>query len=274
MSVALLLASLGLGLRHGVDWDHIAAIADITGTEYEKRRAGWLALVYAVGHGVAVMALGTLAIVAGQRLPEWVDPLMERVVGVTLLVLAGLLVRSVWRGDGRVSRGLLLLHGLERVRDRLRRTRRVEVEHEHVHGHDTVHAHPHAPDSQVERVVTGHKHAHVHAVDVTKYSAGGAATVGLLHGVGAETGTQAVVLVSASHVASTMAAVAVLGAFVMGIVVTTGLIALGTAFGWKLLVGRGNAYRYLTIGTAIASGVVGLLFALGHSASLPAILGG
>jgi ABC-type nickel/cobalt efflux system permease component RcnA len=141
--------------------------------------------------------------------------------------------------------------------------------HDHDHAGHAHHGHGHHHHGR-----GGHGHAHVHAVDVTKYSAGGAATVGLLHGVGAETGSQAVVLVSASHVASTMAGVAVLGAFVTGIVVTTGFIALGTAFGWKLLAGRGNAYRYLTIGTAVASGVVGVMFVSGHSGTLPGVLGG
>jgi hypothetical protein len=31
-AIALLLTALVLGLRHGVDWDHIAAITDITST--------------------------------------------------------------------------------------------------------------------------------------------------------------------------------------------------------------------------------------------------
>ena len=276
MNLALLLSSLGLGLRHGVDWDHIAAITDITGTEQEKRRAAFLAMLYALGHGAAVMALGAAAIIAGERLPSWIDPVMERVVGATLLLLAALLVRSLFRGDApRVSRGVMLFRALSVARDRFRRAKRVEVEHEHDHGHDAGHPHAHGDATeQLAPVITGHKHAHVHAVDVTTYSSGGAVAVGMLHGVGAETGTQALVLVSAAGVASTAAGVAVLGAFVVGIVTTTALIALGTALGWKLLSGRGRAYTYLTIGTAVASGVVGLMFVSGHSGTLPGILGG
>jgi len=30
MSFGLILTALGFGLRHGIDWDHIAAIADIS----------------------------------------------------------------------------------------------------------------------------------------------------------------------------------------------------------------------------------------------------
>ena len=244
MNVALLLSSLGLGLRHGVDWDHISAITDITGTEYEKRRAAWLAFLYALGHGAAVMALGALAIVAGSRLPTWTDDVMQRVVGVTLIVLALFLARSAFRGR-RTSRGVLLFTGLRWVRERLRRTRRVEIEHAHAEGHD------HAVATK-----------HVHAVAVTRYTVAGAIAVGVLHGVGAETGTQALVLVSASRIASTSAAVAVLGAFVLGIVVTTGAMALTTAYGWHTLSGEGRAYQWVTLTTALLSAVIGATYLL------------
>jgi high-affinity nickel-transport protein len=241
VNVALLLSSLGLGLRHGVDWDHISAITDITGTEYEKRRAAWLACLYALGHGAAVMVLGSLAIVAGDRLPTWIDAVMERGVGLTLLVLAVLLVRSAFKGRS-ASRGMLLFQGLKRVRERVRRTQRVEIEHAHA--------------ERDAAVVT----THVHAVDVTRYTVSGAVMVGLLHGIGAETGTQALVLVSASRIASPAAGVAVLAAFVLGIVVTTGAMAITTAFGWHVMSSRGRAYKIVTLASAAASGVIGLLY--------------
>lgn len=254
--IALLASSLGLGLRHGVDWDHISAITDITGTEYDRRRSAFLAILYALGHGAAVLALGALAIVAGERLPNWIDPLMERVVGATLLVLAVLLVRSLWRNDGaRTSRGVMLMNGLRALRRRLQRTTHVEIEHAHPHHHGDA------------TVVT----AHVHAVDVTNYTVGGALLIGLLHGVGAETGTQALVLVSASRVSSAAGGLAVLVAFVAGIIITTGAIALSTAFGWNVMSGRGRAYRILTVATAAASGLVGIMFVTGHAGALPGL---
>ena len=83
-----------IGLRHGLDWDHLAAITDLSGSGLDRRRGTALALVYAAGHGATVLALGVLAVAAGTRLPDWIDPVMRRVVGVTLLVLAvGLLLR-------------------------------------------------------------------------------------------------------------------------------------------------------------------------------------
>src|SRR3954454_3084834 len=96
--------ALALGLRHGIDWDHIAAITDIasTATTVEsgdgpahrrasfrrlETRALWLAFLYALGHATVVAVLGLAALSFAALLPEWIDPIMERVVGVTLLVL-------------------------------------------------------------------------------------------------------------------------------------------------------------------------------------------
>lgn len=243
MDLFLLLSTLGLGLRHGVDWDHIAAITDITGSEYDRRRSAWLAVLYALGHGAAVMTLGSVAIVLGDRLPGWIDPVMRRVVGVTLVGLAVVLLVSLRRG-GATSRGMLLFRGLQRVRQTVRRSQRVEIEH--------THPEPHAHSN----VAT----THVHAVDVTRFTIGGAIAVGVLHGFGAETGTQALVLMSASRVTSSLTGVAMLTAFVLGIVITTCAIALGTAYGWKVMSRDGKALRVITIVTAIASGAIGLSY--------------
>ena len=274
MSAVLLLSTFGLGLRHGADWDHLAAITDITGAELERRRAALLALLYALGHGAAVMVLGVLAITAGERLPDWIDPVMERVVGVTLLVLAIVLVSGLRRDNAPVSRGMLLFQVMTSARERLRRTRRVVVEHQHGHAHDASHAHDHPPSDPTESaLLTTHRHRHLHAVDVSRYSVGAALTVGLLHGVGAETGTQAVVIVGAAGAASTPVAVAVLGAFVAGIVATTAILSVGAAFGWKALSRDSRALRVLTLVTAVMSAAVGSLYVTGNAGALPAILG-
>ena len=112
----------------------------------------------------------------------------------------------------------------------------------------------------------------VHKVDVTRYTVGGAIAVGLLHGIGAETGSQALVLVSASHIASTVFGLAVLGAFVAGIVVTTGGLAVGAAYGWKVISRSSKSFVVLTISTALVSGTIGSLFVLGAGDRLPGIL--
>jgi high-affinity nickel-transport protein len=261
IDVALLVTTFGLGLRHGVDWDHLAAITDLTGAELDRRRSASLAVLYALGHGLAVFVLGAVAIALGDRLPDWTDPVMERVVGATLVALAVVLVASLWRGR-TTSRGMLLLHGLQRLRATLRRTRTVTIEHDHVHPEPVAAASPQEPERE-RRLLLGHRHRHVHAVTQTRYGRGGSLAVGVLHGVGAETGTQAVVLVSAAQVTSTGTGIAILGAFVAGILVTTGGLALAVAAGWSGAARHPGVLRASTaVGAALSAGI-GLHYLLG-----------
>lgn len=275
MSLAVL-TTFAIGLRHGLDWDHLAAITDITGAELRRRRAAALALLYAAGHGAMVFALGLAAVAAGHRLPTWIDPAMERIVGATILVLAVVLLRSLRSGGPGVrSRATVLFGLLARARDRLRHDRVLEVEHAHAHDHVGLHRHEPAITVPAGGAVrTAHRHAHRHQVTLAEYGAGGALTVGALHAFGAETGTQAVVLVSASGADGAAAAVAILSAFVIGVFATTVCTAVVAALGWTNAGQRPAVLRGITIAAAAVSLVVGLAFLAGRSDLLPPVLGG
>ena len=124
LHIGLIFAALGFGFRHGVDWDHLAAIADLTGSQDNKRRSMVLATLYALGHALVVFALGLAAIVLGQRLPPGVDATMERIVGATLLVLGVYVFYALIRygRDFRMrSRWMLVFSGVRRAARRLRR---------------------------------------------------------------------------------------------------------------------------------------------------------
>ncbi|MGI9595208.1 MAG: hypothetical protein ACR2QK_03555 [Acidimicrobiales bacterium] len=144
MTIGLWLTAFGLGLRHGIDWDHIAAIADLSSTAENRRRGFVLSFLYAVGHGLIVIVLGTAAILFGATLPEGVDVWMGRVVGLTLVALgAWVIVELLRKGrDFRLrSRWILVISGtftgLRRVREAKAR-RRLSIEHEHEHEHEPV----------------------------------------------------------------------------------------------------------------------------------------
>ena len=83
----LLVASFWFGFRHGIDWDHIAAITDITSSQEDRSRAIGFGTLYVVGHAVVVSVLGVVAILIGQELPDSVDAAMGRIVGATLILL-------------------------------------------------------------------------------------------------------------------------------------------------------------------------------------------
>lgn len=180
--IGLLLTSLGLGLRHGLDWDHIAAIADLSSTAESRRRGFVLSVIYAVAHAVVVFVLGVLAIALSATLPDGLAEWMGRVVGITLLALGvWVLIELVRKGrDFRLrSRWMLVLTGTFAGFRRVRRAatgRTIEVDHQHEHehgesqGHSTLQAHDHAH-------VASHNHVEVDA-DVAQATPVGAGAGG------------------------------------------------------------------------------------------------
>src|ERR1700721_2889991 len=86
LQLALLSAAI-LGFRHGFDYDHIAAISDITSVQNTGQRAMQLGLLYALGHALTVAVLGSAVILFQIALPAGIDRLTERLVGFTLVIL-------------------------------------------------------------------------------------------------------------------------------------------------------------------------------------------
>jgi high-affinity nickel permease len=310
--------ALALGIRHGVDWDHIAAITDITSSataSSDEDGAGWLqhepgllltdeshhslgrmssaaaaltpamalaggaqviahenglhhhhsstlgsieqairphrpalflGTMYALGHGTMVAVLGLLALLASEFLPAWIDPAMERIVGVTLIFLAAYLFYSLYRylrGGGEFqlrSRWMVVFAGARRlfhfIGDRLSREQHV-------------HEHPAAFSQQ--------------------YGAATAYGVGLIHGIGAETGTQVLIIATAVGAGSKIAGVGALLAFVIGLLISNSVVTLMSTFGF--FSARGKQWVYVSVGViaAVFSLFVGVVFLLQAGGSLP-----
>ena len=312
-------AALALGIRHGIDWDHIAAITDITSTaaSIDDTERGWLvrepalmltdeshhtlasaggartlqaavavgasgahshsigelahrhnghssgyrpaietfvrkqrpALVlgsmYALGHGSIVVVLGLLALLARQFLPAWIDPIMERIVGVTLIVLAAYLFYSVFqyfRGGKEFrlrSRWMLVFAGMRNAVDAVR-TR-----------------------------VSGRPHEHVH--EAQQYGMKTAYAVGLVHGIGAETGTQVLVIATAVGAGSRATGVAALGAFVVGLLISNSIVTVISTAGFVSSQRRQWIYVAAGLFAAIFSLFVGLFFLFRQANVLPGL---
>ena len=97
-----------LGLRHGADPDHLAAIDNVTRNAYVKtpRLSRFVGTLFAGGHSVMVLAISALVGVLGTRFAAHGD-LIERIgtwisVAVLLLV-AAMNVHSLRRGGTRVA---------------------------------------------------------------------------------------------------------------------------------------------------------------------------
>ena len=295
LHAGLLLTAFGFGFRHGIDWDHLAAIGDITGSQQSPRRSMILATLYAVGHAVVVFALGVGAIVLADRLPPSVDATMERFVGATL-VLLGLYVFVALLRQGRDfrmrSRWMLLIAGMRRafrwVRQSMggrgRTSELFEVVHEHEHDieeHHHAHAHQRAPvaSAPARRGAAPHSHVHRHLGRMpddpfATYSGAAAFGIGMLHGIGAETPTQVLIFLAAAGAGGKLAGVALLVCFIVGLLASNTVVALaGTLWSFGT---RRNFALYATVSavTALGSLIIGSLFLLGHGASLPALFGG
>lgn len=108
---ALLGLVFALGLRHGVDADHVATIDALTRLSRQPRHARWCGALFAAGHGAAVLALVLALTLAsgGWQAPAWLAPLSAW-ISISLLALLGAAnLRSAWQampGEPVVLRGL------------------------------------------------------------------------------------------------------------------------------------------------------------------------
>jgi high-affinity nickel-transport protein len=313
--IGLLWTALVLGFRHGFDWDHIAAITDVTSTTatadaaeavhaeshavaapvlthghggldevrvhaaahehphahivppravtldlgeghvpvaavrprfgQEERRALGLGTLYAVGHAIVVAVLGSIALVFGAVLPDWVDPIMGRVVGVTLVLLGVWVFVSLYQyaRHGRTfrmrSRWMLVFdavrYGWRRFQAR-------------IHGHE-----------------------HADPIEMTSYGPRTALAVGMIHGIGAETGTQVLLIAAVGGASSQGLGLPMMIAFIGGLLVANSIIVLVTATGFVASRARERIYIVVGVVAGAFSLLIGLAFLLDLEGALPAI---
>jgi cytochrome c biogenesis protein CcdA len=276
LDVALVATAFALGFRHGFDWDHLAALGDIAASQETRRRSMLLATLYALGHAAVAFVIGVVVIVASARLPEAVGDVLERFVGSTLVAL-GVFVLVSWARNGRdlwmPSRGALLLAAFRRLR---RRSAPVVIEHEHEH---PVGEHHHELETEVvgarrQRTVTTHRHRHRHVVTMPDdpfptYGAGVSLGIGMIHGIGFETPTQALVFVSAAGAGSRAAGLLVLVCFLLGLFAANTVVAAASTLGFT---GAGSRARLYTVASLVAAGAslaLGLLYVFGMGDVVP-----
>jgi high-affinity nickel-transport protein len=241
IGLGLMGVGLGLGLRHGIDWDHIAAITDVTSAQPSRLRGLVMGSLYALGHAVVVVALGLLAILAFTRLPDWVDKYMEMVVGATLVTLGVWVFYSLLRNPDEFklrSRWMLLFAAVLSV------------------------------VRWVKARVSGGAYVEVKATP-GYYGPGASTGIGMIHGIGAETGSQALVLAGAAGATSAAAGSFLLMAFIIGLIISNSLITIASTMG--VLGSHTRRYLYIGLGTLIGSFslVIGTLFLFQKGSLLP-----
>jgi high-affinity nickel-transport protein len=295
--IGLLVTGLLLGFRHGFDWDHIAAITDITSTTAtadagseihdrahelaphahlhggqseasvhgdprveasgaivapalsrarvvgQQRHAILLGTLYALGHAAVVAILGSAALAFGTLLPDWVDPIMGRVVGVTLLVLGLWVFFSLYQyarhgTEFRLrSRWMLVFDGGRYAWRRLQAR---------LHGHE-----------------------HVDPIEMSSYGPKTAFGVGMIHGIGAETGTQVLIIAAVGGAAGQGLGVPMMIAFILGLLASNSIVVIVSATGFVASQLRTRLYVAIGVLAGAFSVFVGLLFLLGVESALP-----
>ena len=285
----LLVAGFWFGFRHGIDWDHIAAITDITSSQDERRRSIVFGTLYVLGHAMVVCALGVGAILVGEELTPSVDDAMRRVVGITLVALGVYVFVSLVR-HGRAfrmrSRWMLLFAGIRAGWWKLT-GRRPSPRRSRGHEREPVHAHAGATVTLDTDVRPGdwhhghhgrpghHHHEHPEQDDpFVNYQKGTSILIGMLHGIGAETPTQILIFTAAAGAGGKAAGVAVLTVFVAGLVTSNTVITLGSTFGFLRASKTFAVYATVAALTGFFSLGIGVLFVLGKDSLLPALFAG
>ena len=291
--IGVLIAAFLFGFRHGIDWDHIAAITDITSSQEDRRTALLFGTLYALGHALVVFVIGAFAIVLGERLPTGVDSVMERIVGATLVVLGVFVFVSLFR-HGREfrmrSRWMLIFSGVRTAYRKVRPDRVGTTSGEHAHDDVPVHAHAGDGDGLALEVAEDlpvsewhhghhgrpghHHHKHPEPDAFMNYGTRTAFVVGMVHGVGAETPTQLVIFLTAAGAKGKGAGVAVLATFILGLLVSNTMITLGTSYGFLRASQNWKIYVTVAVLTGVFSLVIGMLFLFGKGSVLPVIFGG
>lgn len=270
LTLGLLVTAFFLGLRHGIDWDHIVAISDIAATQETKRRGLFVGTLYVLGHAAVVIVLGVAAIALGSTIPGWLDAAAGRIVGVTLVVLGlvVLLALVLERGSFRARSRWMILFELSR-----KVLRRGSSTTTHSHDHVEIQSGHHAGtesavdgDSMLRAPVHSHEHTHTGDGEYTNKAAIG---IGAIHGVGAETPTQVVVFLAAATAGGITAGLAVLAVFVVGLIIANSAITVGSVFGFAIASARQSVQIALGVFTAAMSIGIGILFLTGNDGLLP-----
>lgn len=243
-----LVSCLLLGLRHGFDYDHLAAISDITSVQHTWREGMKLGLLYALGHALTVAVLGSAVIFLHLSLPRHLDAVSERLVGATLIVLAVyVLVTFVRRkpGDGHHhhvprSRIALFISGARYTRWRLRRLRNPDI-----------------PQP---------------APFAFQYSQSSVFVVGIIHGLGAETPSQLLLFLLAANLGGTSRGFIGLLCFIVGLLMMNTLMTASASGIFASTANRPRVQTFVTSLTAAYSFILGAIFLFGASGKLPPLV--
>ena len=114
-----------------------------------------------------------------------------------------------------------------------------------------------------------HGHEHVEPLEMSSYGARTSFGVGMIHGVGAETGTQVLLIAAVGGASSAGLGVPMLFAFVLGLLISNFAIVLLSSVGFVSSQAREQLYVAVGAVAGLFSLFVGTIFLFGLDGTLP-----
>jgi high-affinity nickel-transport protein len=114
-----------------------------------------------------------------------------------------------------------------------------------------------------------HGHEHVEPLEMSSYGARTAFSVGMIHGIGAETGTQVLLIAAVGGAASAGLAIPMLFAFVVGLLLSNFVIVVVSSVGFVASQMRERIYVAVGAVAGTFSLVLGVVFLLSLDSVLP-----
>lgn len=221
-TLTLLAVGFGLGLKHAVEADHLAAVSTIV----TQRRSVWSASLvgglWGVGHTISLLAAGLVVIIFHFEISEKTEQTLEFVVALMLMVLGMDALRRVVLG-GQI--------------------------HMHAHRHgDLVHFHPHSHEAETAHNAND-QNGHSHGASNMGFRP---VVVGMIHGLA---GSGALMLLVLTTISSPL--IGIIYVIVFGIGSIGGMMLMSLLLGLPLYF-TAVRFRVAEIGLRFAAGVFSL----------------
>jgi hypothetical protein len=244
-SLAILVIGFLLGMRHATDPDHVIAVSTIVSRERSIVKAGWIGMLWGIGHTLTILVVGAAIILFGLAIPARLGLTMEFSVGLMLILLGVLNVTGAMQ---YLSERFSPAHP------------KVTGDHAHIHQHGSrMHLHWHSHQA-------GQEH-HAESLKPPKWAQRPATRLGLFHTlrplfvglVHGLAGSAAVALLVLTTIREPRWAVLYLLIFgvgtIAGMMLITSVIALPLSF-------AGYKFAWLNKSLVFGSGVLSLAFGL------------
>lgn len=253
MTSVLLILGIGffLGMRHATDPDHVVAVSTIVSRERSIPRAGWIGILWGVGHTLTILIVGAAIILFGVVIPPRLGLTLEFSVAL-MLILLGILNLT-----GAID---WLSHRFSPAHPQHQGT------HSHLHSHgDYAHVHTHWHGAATGSIDTNEHHGtevepphwlRAPLLRLGIFHSLRPLLIGIVHGLA---GSAAVALLVLGTIRDARWAVFYLLVFGVGTIVGMMLMTLALAAPFTF---AGNRFAWLNKGLVTATGLVSLVFGL------------